>query len=234
MFVCTLPAVRNDRNKKKKESPRPELADNYELTAELETIIEKIRKAHQETFPSLCQLGKYTTVSVQLRGDFKRNTYLYTVGSMETLVFSFIYSVSSDSWNCASLILADKFTISVLIINLFRFGLNPNLIQPDTLDARLSPSLTNPHQNLLFTAIRHWLNREGDGKDSRRDHYITVHILTSRIFHPTIVYSFTLYLNSENILRHKKWGITVVKWRIFTSSNMLLKFWQVRKIWLLL
>nr|XP_023990464.1 uncharacterized protein LOC111955012 isoform X1 [Salvelinus alpinus] len=24
-------------------------------------IIEKIRKAHQETFPSLCQLGKYTT-----------------------------------------------------------------------------------------------------------------------------------------------------------------------------
>ncbi|TWW65950.1 Retinoic acid receptor beta [Takifugu flavidus] len=56
-------AVRNDRNKKKKESPKPELAESYELTAELETIIEKIRKAHQETFPSLCQLGKYTTVS---------------------------------------------------------------------------------------------------------------------------------------------------------------------------
>lgn len=37
--------------------------ESYELTAELETIIEKIRKAHQETFPSLCQLGKYTTVS---------------------------------------------------------------------------------------------------------------------------------------------------------------------------
>ncbi|KAI4786878.1 hypothetical protein KUCAC02_036836, partial [Chaenocephalus aceratus] len=56
-------SVRNDRNKKKKESPKPELTENYELTAELETIIEKIRKAHQETFPSLCQLGKYTTVS---------------------------------------------------------------------------------------------------------------------------------------------------------------------------
>ncbi|KAF3833513.1 hypothetical protein F7725_024717 [Dissostichus mawsoni] len=49
--------------KKKKESPKPELTENYELTAELETIIEKIRKAHQETFPSLCQLGKYTTNS---------------------------------------------------------------------------------------------------------------------------------------------------------------------------
>ncbi|KAM7383773.1 hypothetical protein PAMA_011230 [Pampus argenteus] len=54
-------SVRNDRNKKKKESPKLELAESYELTAELETIIEKIRKAHQETFPSLCQLGKYTT-----------------------------------------------------------------------------------------------------------------------------------------------------------------------------
>nr|XP_019945925.1 PREDICTED: retinoic acid receptor beta isoform X4 [Paralichthys olivaceus] len=56
-------SVRNDRNKKKKESPKPELAESYELTAELESIIEKIRKAHQETFPSLCQLGKYTTNS---------------------------------------------------------------------------------------------------------------------------------------------------------------------------
>uniref|UniRef100_A0A3Q2FSK2 Retinoic acid receptor beta n=1 Tax=Cyprinodon variegatus TaxID=28743 RepID=A0A3Q2FSK2_CYPVA len=56
-------SVRNDRNKKKKESPKPDLSESYELTAELETIIEKIRKAHQETFPSLCQLGKYTTKS---------------------------------------------------------------------------------------------------------------------------------------------------------------------------
>ncbi|CAL8295557.1 unnamed protein product [Merluccius merluccius] len=56
-------SVRNDRNKKKKESPKAELVESYELTAELEAIIEKIRKAHQETFPSLCQLGKYTTNS---------------------------------------------------------------------------------------------------------------------------------------------------------------------------
>eukprot|EP00063_Salmo_salar_P023124 XP_013997959.1 PREDICTED: retinoic acid receptor beta isoform X3 [Salmo salar] len=55
-------SVRNDRNKKKKESPKPELTENYELSAEQEAIIEKIRKAHQETFPSLCQLGKYTTI----------------------------------------------------------------------------------------------------------------------------------------------------------------------------
>lgn len=62
LFFCSPAAVRNDRNKKKKESPKPDLAESYELSAEQETIIEKIRKAHQETFPSLCQLGKYTTV----------------------------------------------------------------------------------------------------------------------------------------------------------------------------
>uniref|UniRef100_A0ACB8FVN6 Uncharacterized protein n=1 Tax=Sphaerodactylus townsendi TaxID=933632 RepID=A0ACB8FVN6_9SAUR len=55
------PAVRNDRNKKKKEPLKQELMENYEMTAELDDLTEKIRKAHQETFPSLCQLGKYTT-----------------------------------------------------------------------------------------------------------------------------------------------------------------------------
>ncbi|KAI1902420.1 hypothetical protein AGOR_G00044580 [Albula goreensis] len=54
---------RNDRNKKRKESPRAEPAERYELTAQLEAIVESVRKAHQETFPSLCQLGKYTTNS---------------------------------------------------------------------------------------------------------------------------------------------------------------------------
>ncbi|KAG7457528.1 hypothetical protein MATL_G00228000 [Megalops atlanticus] len=56
-------SVRNDRNKKRKESPRAELAERYELSGELESIVERIRRAHQETFPSLCQLGKYTTNS---------------------------------------------------------------------------------------------------------------------------------------------------------------------------
>ncbi|XP_078277164.1 retinoic acid receptor beta-like isoform X3 [Rhinoraja longicauda] len=56
-------SVRNDRNKKKKETPKQECSESYTMTAELEHLIEKIRKAHQETFPSLCQLGKYTTNS---------------------------------------------------------------------------------------------------------------------------------------------------------------------------
>ncbi|XP_073534102.1 retinoic acid receptor beta isoform X5 [Phyllobates terribilis] len=55
-------AVRNDRNKKKKEPSKQECIENYEMTAELDDLTEKIRKAHQETFPSLCQLGKYTTI----------------------------------------------------------------------------------------------------------------------------------------------------------------------------
>ncbi|XP_026563938.1 retinoic acid receptor beta isoform X3 [Pseudonaja textilis] len=56
-------SVRNDRNKKKKETLKQELLENYEMTAELDDLTEKIRKSHQETFPSLCQLGKYTTNS---------------------------------------------------------------------------------------------------------------------------------------------------------------------------
>ncbi|XP_075443079.1 retinoic acid receptor beta isoform X1 [Ascaphus truei] len=56
-------SVRNDRNKKKKEPLKQECTENYEMTAELDGLTEKIRKAHQETFPSLCQLGKYTTNS---------------------------------------------------------------------------------------------------------------------------------------------------------------------------
>lgn len=81
LILCSPSAVRNDRNKKKKESPKPELAESYELTAELETIIEKIRKAHQETFPSLCQLGKYTTVSSLSCGDWKKRAFLPSYNS---------------------------------------------------------------------------------------------------------------------------------------------------------
>lgn len=54
--------MRNDRNKKKKEAPKPECSESYTLTPEVGELIEKVRKAHQETFPALCQLGKYTTV----------------------------------------------------------------------------------------------------------------------------------------------------------------------------
>ncbi|XP_023798290.1 retinoic acid receptor alpha [Cyanistes caeruleus] len=54
-------SVRNDRNKKKKDVPKPECSESYIITPEVEELIEKVRKAHQETFPALCQLGKYTT-----------------------------------------------------------------------------------------------------------------------------------------------------------------------------
>uniref|UniRef100_A0A4W2D431 Retinoic acid receptor gamma n=1 Tax=Bos indicus x Bos taurus TaxID=30522 RepID=A0A4W2D431_BOBOX len=56
-------AVRNDRNKKKKEVKEEGSLDSYELSPQLEELITKVSKAHQETFPSLCQLGKYTTNS---------------------------------------------------------------------------------------------------------------------------------------------------------------------------
>lgn len=54
--------MRNDRNKKKKEVKEEGSPDSYELSPQLEELITKVSKAHQETFPSLCQLGKYTTV----------------------------------------------------------------------------------------------------------------------------------------------------------------------------
>ncbi|KAE8283599.1 Retinoic acid receptor alpha-B [Larimichthys crocea] len=53
--------VRNDRMKKKKEEKRQGETEIYVLSADTEQMIERIRRAHQDTFPSLCQLGKYTT-----------------------------------------------------------------------------------------------------------------------------------------------------------------------------
>ncbi|XP_038566535.1 retinoic acid receptor beta-like isoform X2 [Micropterus salmoides] len=57
--------LRNDRNRRKgkKEEVKMTIMETYELTAELGLIVEKICRAHRETFPSLCQLGKYTTNS---------------------------------------------------------------------------------------------------------------------------------------------------------------------------
>lgn len=64
VYVCFYVAVRNDRNKKKKDvKEEVVLPESYELSGELEELVNKVSKAHQETFPSLCQLGKYTTVS---------------------------------------------------------------------------------------------------------------------------------------------------------------------------
>lgn len=55
--------VRNDRMKKKKEEKKQAEVETYVLSADTEQMIERVRRAHQDTFPSLCQLGKYTTVN---------------------------------------------------------------------------------------------------------------------------------------------------------------------------
>ncbi|KAL1020880.1 hypothetical protein UPYG_G00005900 [Umbra pygmaea] len=56
--------VRNDRNKKKKDIKEEfVLPESYELSGELEELVNKVSKAHQDTFPSLLQLGKYHTNS---------------------------------------------------------------------------------------------------------------------------------------------------------------------------
>uniref|UniRef100_A0A672ZK16 Retinoic acid receptor alpha n=1 Tax=Sphaeramia orbicularis TaxID=375764 RepID=A0A672ZK16_9TELE len=54
-------SVRNDRNKKKKDEKKQECTESYVLSPDTEQMIDRVRKAHQDTFPSLCQLGKYTT-----------------------------------------------------------------------------------------------------------------------------------------------------------------------------
>lgn len=48
--------------KKKKEEKKQGEAETYVLSPDTEKMIERVRRAHQDTFPSLCQLGKYTTV----------------------------------------------------------------------------------------------------------------------------------------------------------------------------
>lgn len=64
LFFSLYKAVRNDRNKKKKDVKEElVLPESYELSGELEELVNKVSKAHKETFPSLTQLGKYTTVS---------------------------------------------------------------------------------------------------------------------------------------------------------------------------
>lgn len=77
MRPCFSAAVRNDRNKKKKDvKEEVVLPENYELSEELEELVKKVSKAHQETFPSLCQLGKYTTVSFNDPSLLRRHLWL--------------------------------------------------------------------------------------------------------------------------------------------------------------
>nr|BAN14784.1 GEPRA-B [synthetic construct] len=68
-YLSTQSALSKDPNEKRDHMVLLEFVtaarmhESYEMTAELDDLTEKIRKAHQETFPSLCQLGKYTTNS---------------------------------------------------------------------------------------------------------------------------------------------------------------------------
>uniref|UniRef100_A0A3P8UYR3 Retinoic acid receptor gamma n=1 Tax=Cynoglossus semilaevis TaxID=244447 RepID=A0A3P8UYR3_CYNSE len=79
-------AVRNDRNKKKKDvKEEVVLPENYELSGELEELVNKVSKAHRETFPSLCQLGKYTTVSA--------DTHIYIYIYFSNYICSYIISI---------------------------------------------------------------------------------------------------------------------------------------------
>lgn len=61
--ISSPAVVRNDRMKKKKEEKKHAEVETYVLSADTEQMIERVRQAHQDTFPSLCQLGKYTTVT---------------------------------------------------------------------------------------------------------------------------------------------------------------------------
>lgn len=69
--------MRNDRNKKKKDEKKPECTESYVLSTETEQMINRVSKAHKETFPSLCQLGKYTTVSTTILRDRGVCVFLY-------------------------------------------------------------------------------------------------------------------------------------------------------------
>nr|AAF65453.1 ECFP-retinoic acid receptor ligand binding domain fusion protein [synthetic construct] len=71
-YLSTQSALSKDPNEKRDHMvllefvtaarmPKPECSESYTLTPEVGELIEKVRKAHQETFPALCQLGKYTT-----------------------------------------------------------------------------------------------------------------------------------------------------------------------------
>lgn len=75
--------MRNDRNKKKKDVKEEVLPpESYELSGELEELVNKVSKAHQETFPSLYQLGKYTTVSHRYTINLQHNRLFILCGNV--------------------------------------------------------------------------------------------------------------------------------------------------------
>lgn len=93
LSVPSVPlAVRNDRNKKKKDEKKQECTESYVLSPDTEQMIDRVRKAHQDTFPSLCQLGKYTTVS-GMRLTVCVSLCSFTFFKCESFVFFFAFEI---------------------------------------------------------------------------------------------------------------------------------------------
>uniref|UniRef100_A0A8C1PSI5 Retinoic acid receptor, alpha b n=1 Tax=Cyprinus carpio TaxID=7962 RepID=A0A8C1PSI5_CYPCA len=71
-------SVRNDRNKRKKEEKKQECSESYVLSPDTVQMIERVRKAHQETFPSLPYIhfeivGKYITNEANIVSVLEQN-----------------------------------------------------------------------------------------------------------------------------------------------------------------
>lgn len=108
--------VRNDRTKKKKEEKKQPDTELYVLSADMEQMIERVRRAHQDTFPSLCQLGKYTTVLTHTHTH--RRAYVSSKTEGQKLIFiqsafgfsSILQSNSSEQRVALDVSLWDKFS----------------------------------------------------------------------------------------------------------------------------
>uniref|UniRef100_A0A3B4GDA5 Retinoic acid receptor alpha-B-like n=1 Tax=Pundamilia nyererei TaxID=303518 RepID=A0A3B4GDA5_9CICH len=58
--------VRNDRTKKKKEEKKQPDTELYVLSPDMEQMIERVRRAHQDTFPSLCHNSSEQRVALDV------------------------------------------------------------------------------------------------------------------------------------------------------------------------
>ena len=69
----------------------------YVLSPDTEQMIERVRKAHKETFPSLCQLGKYTTVRnthTHAAKTHSHTTHTLTLSHTHTMTHSLAHTHS--------------------------------------------------------------------------------------------------------------------------------------------
>uniref|UniRef100_A0A8K9XX65 Retinoic acid receptor, gamma b n=1 Tax=Oncorhynchus mykiss TaxID=8022 RepID=A0A8K9XX65_ONCMY len=162
-------AVRNDRNKKKKDvKEEVVLLESYELSGELEELVNKVSKAHKDTFPSLVQLGKYTTNSsadhrVQLDlGLWDKFSELSTKCIIKIVEFAkrlpgFTTLTIADQITllksaCLDILVPEHFSPSTSTMSVL---LSPSLLSPSTstLSVLLSPSLLSPSTSTLSVLL---------------------------------------------------------------------------------